>query len=54
MEILLATLDALINARTVNDTDTPNGSPGRQLPFNAGTIAAFQDLKGRWPRVLRS
>ena len=51
--VLDAWLDALIAAATILDTDTASGSSGRELGFNAGTLAALNVVKARLAMVLR-
>ena len=54
LEALVETIEALRDGATVNDTDTPNGSPGRELANNAGTKSAVNAGLDRIMDVLRS
>ena len=51
---VVETIEALRDGSTVNDTDTPNGSPGNQLALNAGTKSAVNAGLDRIRDVLRS
>ena len=54
LEALVETIEALRDGATVNDTDTPNGSPGQELANNAGTKSAINAGLDRIRDVLRS
>ena len=54
LEALVETIEAVRDGATVNDTDTPNGSPGQELANNAGTKSAINAGLDRIRDVLRS